>query len=359
MPTAYGFVDLRAMFGMRVQAVGSSRIWKAVEESAAEHSKTVNGLLSSLVERTTAAQEVIELSGNGTLQPLDDNGNPLPVRPSGSYTVAYPIQGGGTAWGDNRVTRQLMTVEEANRFTLDAQNRDADWISRHIMAALLTNTPWTFHDRVGENGSRGLGPVTVQPLANGDSVTYTLTGGASATDNHYLAQLAPISDADNPFPSIYTELKEHPSNMGGDYIAFVSSNLADGVRGLSTFVSIPDQDIATTILNDRLVRTPTIGFGALLGKVDGLWVAEWERLPANYLFAHATGGGPVLKMREYPTPALQGLFVELNDVDGNHKETRMIRYAGFGVANRVGAVAMQIGSASYTVPAVLTAPLAV
>ena len=43
------------------------------------------------------------LGSGGTLQPLDEWGNPLPVKDEGVYDVAFPIQGGGTAWGDNRV----------------------------------------------------------------------------------------------------------------------------------------------------------------------------------------------------------------------------------------------------------------
>lgn len=359
MPTAYGFVQLKDLFRTRASTVAPNVIRTAIEESLKEHTSNVNGLLASLVERTIVGQEQFELPGGGTLQPIDEDGNPLPVKPSGSYQVAFPIQGGGTAWGNNRVTRALMTVDEANRFTVDALTRDADWVSRHLLAAILTPTSWVFNDAVGENGSRGLGNITVQPLANGDAVTYTMTGGGISPDNHYLAQLAAISDANNPFPAIRADLMEHPSNTGGDLICWCAPDLSNSIKGLTSFVSVPDVDVADTILNDRIVRTPTMPFGELLGKVDGVWVAEFARLPSGYMFAHATGSGPLLKMREYGSPAIQGFFPEQNNVDGNHLEFRMIRYAGFGVANRVGGLAMQIGAASYTAPAQYSAPLAV
>jgi hypothetical protein len=357
--TAYGFVQLKDLFRNRAISLAPNIIRTAIEESLAEHTANINGLLAEFVELTTSAQEQFDLPSGGTLQPIDESGNPLPVKFSGSYQVAFPIQGGATAWGNNRVTRALMTVEETNKFTVDAMSKDADWMSRHLLAAILTNTAWVFNDTVGENGSRGLGNVTVQPLANGDSVAYTMTGGATSPDNHYLAQLAGISDANNPFPAIKLELSEHPSNANGDIICWCSDNLSESIRGLTAFVSVPDSDIQDTSLNDRIVRTPDLAFGELLGKVDGVWVAEYKRLPAGYMMAHATGGGPILKMREYPSPALQGFFPEQNNVDGNHLEFRMIRYAGFGVANRVGGLAMQIGSATYTTPAQFAAPLAV
>ena len=46
-------------------------------------------------------------------------------------------------------------------------------------------------------------------------------------------------------------------------------------------------------------------------------------------------------------------------MDGNHIVTRLIRYAGFGVADRVGAVCYYVGNATYQVPTAYDAPLAV
>ena len=102
------------------------------------------------------------LVAGGTLQPLDEWGNPLPVKDEGYYDVAFPIQRGGTAWGTNRESRAMMTVAEAQRFTLGALRRDADWMRRHFLAALFDNTTWTFQDDFK-------GAFTVQPLANGDA----------------------------------------------------------------------------------------------------------------------------------------------------------------------------------------------
>jgi len=63
----------------------------------------------------------------------------------------------------------------------------------------------------------------------------------------------------------------------------------------------------------------------------------------------------VLKLREYDDPSLQGFFTEEYDVDGNHKGVRMIRYAGLGCHNRIGAVVQYIGSGTYTEPTGYTA----
>jgi hypothetical protein len=358
MATAYGFVDLASLFAQRVQEVGEQRIYKAVQESAAEYNRVVNGLMSEFAERTLVAQEQIELPGDGSLQPLDENGNPMPVMPSGSYKVAYPIQGGGTAWGTNRVSREMLTVEEANRNTDDALQRDADWMTRHMLAAVFNNATWTYADKVGVNGSKGLGDITIQPLANADAVVYTRKGGAAAaTDTHYLAQAGAIADATNPFPVIKAELMEHPSNGNGRILVYVPANLETSIRGLANFVAVGDTDVSVGANADTLSNIPGTGPGEeVIGKVDGCWIIKWSRLPDNYMIAKVEGK-PFLKMREYPAASIQGFFPESANVDGNHLVTRMIRYAGFGVSDRVAALVYRVSNGAYAIPTGFEAPL--
>lgn len=359
MALAYGFVDLQDMFQERVSTIGVQRIWDVIDESAAEYNRVLNELMAAMVEPTTTAQEQFELPGGGTLQPLDADGNPLPVKPSGSYQVAYPIHGAGTAWGTNRISRELLTVREANRLTVDAQQKDTDWMRRHILAALFDNTAWTFNDEVGPNGAKGLGNITIQPLANGDSVQYVKQGGTMATDDHYLAQAAAIADAANPYDDIYADLKEHPSNSG-PYVAYISTSLKATTLALANFVPVADPDVVAGSGSDTLRAQVARGFGdEVLGKTDGMWIVEWGALPAGYILAHARGSGPIVKMRQYDAPALQGFFREQHNVDGNHLVERMLRYAGFGVGNRVGALVYYVGAGAYAIPTGYTTPLAV
>jgi len=239
----YGFIDLQHLYNTRVNQVGVRRVYDAVRESAAEHTRIINEAMRSLVERTTTAKEQIELPGSGTLQPLNEAGNPLPVVHSGSYDVAYPIKHAGTAWGTNRVSRALLTVEEADRQTMEAQRSDAEWLRRHMLAALLDNTTWTFTDKAGIGGSKGLGSLTIQPLANADSVAYVRRGtGTASTDDHYLAQAGAIADNANPYPTIYDELMEHPSNAGGIVVVYISTSLKATTRIRYYLVILPTDD---------------------------------------------------------------------------------------------------------------------
>lgn len=355
----YGFFNLKDIYTQRISdGSNSKRVMDAITLSVEEYNKTVNGLLDEFVERTTIAKERFELPGSGSLQPLDADGNPKPVNPSGYYDVAYPIQGAGTAWGTNRISRQMMTVEEADRFTADVFIKDADWMVRHVLAALFSNSTWTFTDEVGLGGTKGLGDLTIQPLANSDSVKYIRKGATDpATDTHYLAQANSISDSDNPFPTIKAELSEHPGNSG-PIVSYVASNLVSSVQGLTEFVDKDDPDINPGANTDTLSGMISAGPGdQVLGKTkSGVWVVEWGALPSSYMIAKVLGVKP-LKMREYGSPALQGLFPEFYNVDGNHYVNRFLRYCGFGASNRVAALCYRIGNSSYAVPTGYAAPI--
>lgn len=349
--TAYGFATLRDIYRELVDD-HLLIVQTAIQQSIDEYQRQMDEMLMILVQKTTEYSMRYQLPGSGTLQPLDEHGNPLPVLPSGYYDVGLPIQGGGTAWGDNRITRALATVADANRNTLTVQNADLDWMARHILAALFTNTTWVYTDP--DKGS-----LTIQPLANADAVTYVRRGGVSSTDSHYLAQANAIGNSDNPYPTIYAGLFEHPSNSG-PFVSYIASDLVASTQALSTFVEIGDPDVKVGSDQATVVGSLAQGFGdQVLGKVGNMWVVEWGRLPNGYILSLAQGADPVVGMREYPAAAVQGLFPEFQNVDGNRYLNKFIRYAGFGVMNRIGAVVMRVGNASYAIPSGMAAPLAV
>lgn len=358
--TEYGFWALKDLQAQRVATVGAQRVYDAVAETTAEYNRVAEELISNWAVTTEAGQLQYELAGSGTMQPLDEHGNPLPVMPSGAYQIGLPIQGAGTAWGDNRVTRQLMTVAEVQRATLDALRRDADWLTRHMLAALLDNTTWTYNDKIGPDGSGGLGDVTVQPLANGDTVVYGRKGGlAAATDDHYLAQAGAIADAANPYPTIRSELIEHPSNMNGDVTAYISTSLVTTTQALATFNEVANGRLiygnGVTLAMGSEFQDTGVG-SAVLGMVGNVKIVEWPALPAGYIIAKVDGKRP-LAMREYPAESLKGLFTETHNQDGNHIAYRWLRYAGFGVLDRVSALVYQVGNGTYQIPSGYATPL--
>lgn len=349
---AYGFVGLEHLFSERIENVNVQTVMTAVEESVAEHNRQAEAMMSELSMPTVDYKTRFKQRDSYTLQPLDEYGRPSPARPAGYYDVAFPIQGGGAAYGFNHISEALATVEDVNRLTLEVMGADADWMKRHVLATLFDNTAWTYDDE--EHGS-----LTIQPLANGDAVTYVKKAGTTATDTHYLAQANAIDASNNPFPTIYTELVEHPVNRNSPIVCYIPTNIKTTVTGLSTFVEVGDPDIQLGANDDTIVGRLDRGFGdEVLGKTDKCWIVEWSLLPDNYILSVARGSRePVTKMRQYPANSLQGLFKKMV-VEGNLSTTEFYRFAGFGCYNRVGAVVYRIGNASYAVPTGYDAPLA-
>lgn len=353
----YGFVGLENHFSEKLENVNVQVIDDAIRVTVEEHNRQIQAMTGDMFAFTEEYKVRFQQPGSGTLQPLDEWGNPLVTRPGGYYDVAFPIQGGGDAYGTNRVTRALQSVGDVNRHIADILMRDADWMKRHMLAALFDNTTWSFDDP--EHGT-----LTIQPLAlASDTVVYPKRSGTMATDTHHLAQAATVADATNPFDDIYLDLMEHPVNAGGQVVAYIPSNLKSAVEGLAGFTEVGDPDVTpganTATLNGRIDR----GWGdEVIGKVNKCWIVEAGILPNNYIVANVRGGGaPALWAREYPAQGLKGLFREQHSPNGNLLEQRFIRYTGFGAYNRVGAMVyfVEAGDTTYDIPSGYTNPLAV
>lgn len=350
----YGFHNLQDLANTRIVDSMIPMVNDAIQAAVAEHNRQMDTMLSLFVARTTDYKRRYAQIANARLQPLDDNGRARPIKPSGYYDVALPIQAGGSAWGANYVTRAKMTVGDAERITASMLSADFRWVRDHILSALFINTTWTFTDDL-------YGDLTIQPLANGDSVTYGIATGAdaAAADTHQLAQANAIgAGADNPYPAIYTELLEHSENTG-KVIAFIPTGLKATTTALATFNPVPVADVRPGSASDVLIGRLDVPVpGTVLGQEDsGVWVVEWPSLPAGYIVAVASDGPRPLGMREDPEPELQGFKKVAERNDHPFYENQFLRRAGFGAWNRVGAVVQRIGNGSYAVPTNYTAPM--
>lgn len=353
---AYGFVNLADLFASRVTEVGVRVINQAIQATADEHTRQINALLALFAQRTTDFKVRYRTSVFARLQPLDESGRALPVVGAGQYDLAFPILPAGIAYGATYLARARSTVEEVNNMLLTLTDADTRWVRDQILGALFAATTWTYQDP--EHGA-----LTIKPLANGDTDQYMVMTGADAgaTDTHQLAQADAIDTTHNPFPTIYQELVEHPENSGA-VLVLVPTDLRPSIMGLSTFFPVVDPNIRPGV--GQAVLTGNLGTaipGELFGYVDKCWVAEWRSLPAGYMLAVTTGGPRPLAMREYPERELQGFHrtVEGAEAPADYPfwESQWTRFAGFGGFNRVGAMAIQIGSqpaAPYAPPAIYT-----
>lgn len=341
---APGFIDVIELENQRVTQVGWDVITGAIEVSARIHSEAMNEMLDALCEEPNEPQEQVEIGARTELQPLEgEYDRPKPVGSLYSYQQGYPLEKGGHAFGTGRESRVKMTVGEANKFVLQGLQADANWMIRRILHALFYDSNRTYADK-------RYGDITCKPLANGDTQEYVLETGATATDTHFLAQAVAIDDSNNPFPTIYDELLEHPEN-GSVPVVYVSTSLKASIEALTAFTENLDPDIVPGSATDTLSRLPRIPFGdRVLGKANDCWIVEWRRLPSGYMVAHCEGDDPFIGWRQDETPELRGLFIESYTDGGVLQATGMIRYSGFSVRKRTGALVYYVGGASYVVP---------
>lgn len=349
----YGFYDLQSVFNQQVTGDLIPEINAAIDRTLAEHNRQSAALFNLIARQTTDYKLRYNTPGAETLQPGDENGRYLPTQGGSSYDVAFPLQFAGTAFGANRTALAKMTVQQVNNVLAQKLVGDIRWRRNHIIGSVFAASSWTFTDKQH-------GALTIQPLANGDSTVYSIMSGtdAGATDNHLYAQAGDFDDATNPLPNIREELLEHPEN-DGEVVAFVASDQADGIQGLAGFKEYLDPDITTGSGTDAL--TGRLGVpvpGTVIGKSDKVWIVEWKSLPSGYGFAVTTGGEPVLGARQQPEAELQGFQRIGRNSMTPFNEDQYERQEGYGVWNRVGAVAFYTGtSATYAVPTNYSTPM--
>lgn len=345
----YGFHQLKDIVGDRVED-RLEVVNDAIADAVAEHNRQLEALLGLFVERTTDPSARFTQYASTRSQPLDQNGRALPIKPAGHYDVAWPIQASGNAWGVNHVSRELMTVQDANDITRTMLDGDIQWVWDHVLASLFANASWNFPDEQ-------YGTLAVSVLANNDTVTYARKNGAAATDQHFLATNSAIADANNPFPTIYNEITEHPENSG-DVITLVPTNLMSSIEGLADYHEAPDPNIELGVGNDRLTGSLSATVpGVVRGYVNRQWIVEVGSLVNDYTITVTTDGRRALRMREYPVASLQG-FKQVGQRDDHpFYESQYARWAGFGAWNRVGAVVHRFGNSSYATPTNFASPM--
>jgi hypothetical protein len=342
----YGFYNLRDLLSQRVTDSLIPQVNAAIDATLAEHNRQMNALLSLFVQRTTDYKIRYRSAAAKRLQPLDEIGRALPTKRAGYYEVAFPIQDAGDAFGQDYVTRAKMTVQEVNDWLNDTLVADRRWMRDHILSALFTNVTWTYPDQQ-------YGDLTIQPLANGDSVTYLIQAGsdAGATATNHTGQAAAIADATNPYPTLKNLLMNHPEN-GGQVIALIPSGLRATTEALATFRETVDPNVRPAAADSVLTGSLGVAVpGTVIGyETSGTWIVEWPSLPAGYIIAVPTEGPRPLAMREHPEAELQGFRRVAQRDDYPWFESQYVRRAGFGAWNRVGAAVIEISDASYDIP---------
>jgi hypothetical protein len=300
-------------------------------------------------------KERFKLPGGGRLQKLgqDPQSEAGAVKANGSWDTAYPLEEYGATISNTRVSMAYMTVGDLNNHIQTVVNQNVNTVRYEMLLKLFKNTNTTFVDTKW-------GSLTVVPLANADSVVYPPVIGSEseATDDHYLESgyaASAISDTNNPYVTIEAELVEHfGKSQGNDNVAvFINKAQKAKTEDLTDFVELEDRFVMVGDQTATLSGLPAGHPGRVIGRTNGCWVVEWDWIPANYMVGiHLDTQAPLKKRIDPAAVGLgRGLQLVSQDTDHPFETSHWSHRFGFGVANRLSAVVMELGTGgTYTIP---------
>ena len=333
---------------------GQSVVYAAIAEIVARHNALIDGMLSTFVERTVTDFKIrYKLPGGGRLQRTGTDAPTGAIKRYGEYDVAFPLEGFGAQIAGSRVPMAYMTGQELDAHIDSVLIQNANTVRYEVLDALLSDNQDTFVDPLH-------GSLSIEPLANGDTVTYppVLGSESEAIEDHYLATsyaATAISDDNDPYATIKDDLAHHfGDNVGGENIVcFINPAERPETVAMSDFDEVEDRFIRSGDNTDVPVNLPSTP-GMILGRVSGVWVAQWRWIPASYILAiHLEAPKPLYKRADPADTGLpQGLTLVQTDerypIESSYWEHRF----GFGCANRLNGVAMYLsGDSTWAEPA--------
>lgn len=359
MSVIFSHLDLDDNERVFSATAGQEVIW----EAAAEYLNRVNADIAQATsvfigEETSDYKRRFKLPGAGQLQRRNNAGRYSAVAANGSWDVAFPLEDFGAMIASDDVSMAYMSVRELENHINTVIIQNTNTMRFEVLKGLLNNTQRTFVDPLW-------GSLSVEPLANGDSVLYPPVIGSEseATDNHYLESgyaAAGISDSNDPYLTIVDELEEHFGTMtGGSNIAVFINNAQTALtRDLASFTSVTDMGISPgndTATVNGIPAGLASGSWRVLGRHDemGCWIVEWRHIPANYMIGvHLDVAAPLVKRVD---PADTGLGVGLQLVSQDTQfpfQSSIWRHRfGIGGGNRLNGVVMELGTGgTYSIP---------
>ncbi|HYD83326.1 MAG TPA: hypothetical protein VEA63_04725, partial [Opitutus sp.] len=326
----------------------AERIDDAVFQSAEAHTRDMNAILDTFVERTTVRDASFELPTSGELQPGSENGTPRPTQGYQTISQGYPMFRGMDSFGLNREAYAKLTVREMDKLMAGVQSKDARWIMRRVFGAIFTNVSWTFKEP-------GRSDLTVRGLAvTGDGSIYLDFNGDLTTADHYTGQADAISNSANPYEANSAILRTHPANTGV-IVSYIPPGLMATTAALEGFYPYQPNDGLVDFGGLVDVAAANVGafqrFGnEVMGVVGDNVIVVSRRLPAGYVVSVVDTDEAPLVMREEPEAELQGLQAVPMVVDSNFRKFDFYRKAGFAVRNPIAIAVREISDATYDIP---------
>lgn len=350
---ALGITDTDYAF---INTLGQSVVYDATLQVLGDHNADLEASMKVFVESTTWDHTVkYKLPGEGYLQRMGSQSHANMVKANGGWNVSFTLEDFGAAIGWNRVEWAYMTTEQYNLSLETVKRKDRNTLRQEMLRAIFNNAARTFKD---EN----FPDLTIVPLANGDSVTYPPVLGSvtETTANNYLASgyiYSSISDTNDPIITIVNALEQYLGTpTGGSKIAvFINNEETPYIKALSNFDAVPNRFVEYGA-NVSLVpedKFPSGLPGRVIGETDSALIIEWRWIPAGYMVGIHLEAPPPLRQRiDPPAVALgEGLQLVAEDMDNPIKSAQWSHRVGFGCANRLNGVVMQLTTnGSYSPP---------
>jgi hypothetical protein len=353
MSTIFGAIAENDHERAFVRTAGQELVFDVAQRWIADRNAELAMSISVFVEMTTEAfKERYKKVGGGYLQRRGAQSQAGAVKSYGSWDVAYPLEDFSAAISWNDVDIAYMSAQELSLHIESIMDMNRNTLRWEILHRLFDNVQGSFTDPIH-------GSLSIEPLANGDTVTYQPVNGSitEATEDHYLESgyaATLISDTNNPLETIRKDLSHHnPVMTGGkDIVVFHNNAQRTQLSDLTDYDPVVDNFIQPGDNADIPFGWPQVP-GEVHGRASGVWTVEWDFVPANYLLAVDMDEPAPLKMRVDPadTGLGQGLSLVATDERFPFTNSFWRHRFGIGAGNRLNGVAMELGDGgTYTVP---------
>lgn len=355
MTTLYGILGLPDTDRSFVNTLGQRVVYDAVQRYFDDYSANLQAAIGVFSQGTTEDFKLrYRLPGGGRMQRRGTKAQSGAVKGGGSWDVAFPIEDFGDQLAGDDVTMAYLTLPELQTHIDTIRIRDLNTVRFEMLRALFNNTARPFADPVW-------GTLTVQPLANNDATLYPPILGleTEATQNHYIVAgyvATAISDTNNPYATIRDRLEARFGAIqgGSNAVVFMNPDETPETEALTDFDPVNDRFRTPGQDTAQLSALPANLPGRVIGRTNGVWVAEWRYVPTGYMLAIDLDAPRPLMQRVDPAATGLGQGLQLVSRDSTYPiESAHYRHRfGFGVGNRLNGVVLQLkASGNYDIPA--------
>lgn len=360
MATILGLAGLSASDYQLVRSVDAQVLYEATNQYLQMTNETRARTASLFVAgQTSKYTQRYQAPMGGMMAERTDLTKADALRRQGSWDVAFPLRDYGDTIATTRIDFAYMTPDEFQAHIDGVVNRANNRYRHEVLRRIFKNTTDTFTDK-------RWGSLTIQPLANNDSVLYPPIEGtdSEATANHYLCTsyaTTQISDTYNPVKTATDLLGNRFGRRTGGIpvVSFIHPDQRAKIEGLTNFTRYVPSAItpgANTDVVQNLANVP----GEIIGYTDSSWVSVWGWIPSAYMVSiHMEETAPLLERIDPPETQLgSGLqLINQSPMGGTNNPSSPFYFNewslrfGIGAANRLNGVVTFIDAGgTYTIP---------